>query len=132
MAEAIASRLNTIGISFKVRLPCRSSNRNYVNFAMNHQLIILSLTLNFWGLGNLSPSLALPPPEDTPEEILRTEIILNARSPIDGKYLTASEYAQLQADLQESAFAPQLQPNLQHLIFLLQIRKLFKTLIPLL
>ncbi|GAB4540097.1 MAG: hypothetical protein Tsb0014_31100 [Pleurocapsa sp.] len=99
---------------------------------MNYKSIILGLTLNFWGLGNLAPSLALPPPEDTPEEILRTEIILNARSPIDGKYLNASEYAQLQADLQESAFAPQLEPDIQHLIFLLQVRKLFKTLIPLL
>ena len=39
----------------------------------------------------------LPPPEDTHEEILRTEIITEARSPIDGELLTAAEYAQLQA-----------------------------------
>ena len=42
----------------------------------------------------------LPPPEDTPEEILRTEIITEARSPINGELLTAAEYAELQALLQ--------------------------------
>ncbi|PLZ22593.1 hypothetical protein CBP28_20550, partial [Fischerella thermalis WC559] len=45
---------------------------------------------------------ALPPAEDIPEEILRTEIILAARSPIDGKPLSAADYAQLQAQLQQA------------------------------
>ncbi len=45
--------------------------------------------------------IALPPPEDTPEEILRTQIIIEARSPIDGKPLNAAEYIQLQAPLQK-------------------------------
>jgi len=40
-----------------------------------------------------APATALPPPEDLPEEILRTEIITEARSPIDGQPLTAAEYA---------------------------------------
>jgi hypothetical protein len=75
-------------------------------------------------------SLALPPPEDIPEEILRTEIILEARSPIDGKPLTASEYAQLQAQLAQSPYPPHLNPQIQQLIFLLEIRRLFKTLTP--
>ncbi len=39
---------------------------------------------------------ALPPPEDLPEEILRTEIITEARSPIDGQPITPAEYIQLQ------------------------------------
>lgn len=75
-------------------------------------------------------SLALPPPEDIPEEILRTEIILEARSPIDGQPLTASEYAQLQARLAESPYPPNLNPEIQQLIFLLEIRRLFKTFTP--
>ena len=73
---------------------------------------------------------AIPPAEDVPEEILRTEIILEGRSPIDGKPLSAREYEQLQADLKESAFDPEINADIQQLIFLLQIRKLFKTIIP--
>jgi len=72
----------------------------------------------------------LPPAEDIPEEILRTEIILEGRSPIDGKPLSAREYEELQAELKESSFAPEIDEDIQQLIFLLQIRKLFKTIIP--
>lgn len=73
---------------------------------------------------------ALPPPEDVPEEILRTEIIYEGRSPVDGKSLSASEYEELQARLRESRFDPQINQDIQQLIFLLQIRKLIKTIIP--
>ncbi len=75
-------------------------------------------------------SLALPPPEDIPEEILRTEIILEARSPVDGRLLSAAEYAQLQAQLAQSPYPQQLNSEVRQLIFLLQIRKLFKTITP--
>ncbi|MBD2386652.1 hypothetical protein [Cylindrospermum sp. FACHB-282] len=71
-----------------------------------------------WGAGVR----ALPPPEDTPEEILRTEIITEARSPIDGKRLTAAEYAQLQGQLQNSP-PPKLNTNVREQIFLLRLRK---------
>ena len=78
-------------------------------------------------LGNNS-SKALPPPEDLPEEILRTEIILEGRSPIDGVALTPAEYETLQAQLQESRIGSKiLIPILQELIFLLQVRKFIKT-----
>lgn len=43
-----------------------------------------------------TPVGALPPPEDLPEEILRTEIITEARSPINGQPITPAAYAQLQ------------------------------------
>ncbi|MEH2193557.1 MAG: hypothetical protein V7K98_13105 [Nostoc sp.] len=66
--------------------------------------------------------IALPPPEDTPEEILRTKIIIEARSPIDGRSLTASEYIQLQAQLQEVP-PPKLDPKIRDQIFLLRLRK---------
>ena len=76
------------------------------------------------------PADALPPPEDLPEEVLRTEIILEGRSPVDGKPLSAREYEQLTAELAQRAIAPKVDTDIQELIFLLQIRKLFKTIIP--
>ncbi|NET51390.1 MAG: hypothetical protein F6K09_22505, partial [Merismopedia sp. SIO2A8] len=59
------------------------------------------------------PALSLPQPEDLPEEVLRTEIITEARSPIDGKPLTAAEYAQLQAQLAQRSTTPDLDPDIK-------------------
>lgn len=75
-------------------------------------------------------AVALPPAEDIPEEVLRTEIILEGRSPIDGKPLSAREYEELQAQLAQSNFKPEIATDIQELIFLLQIRKFLKTIIP--
>ncbi|NJQ98532.1 MAG: hypothetical protein HC784_14930 [Hydrococcus sp. CSU_1_8] len=98
---------------------------------MKKKLLIVGISAS---LGVVSPgmqaSIALPPPEDIPEEILRTEIILEARSPIDGQPLTAAEYAQLKAELEQSAFPPQVSSNIRQLIFLLNVRKLLKLLLP--
>lgn len=77
------------------------------------------------------PAQCLPPPEDVPEEVLRTEIITEARSPIDGKPLTAAEYAQLRAKLAERPTAPELNPEIRHVIFLLRLRMLLQTITPL-
>ncbi len=75
--------------------------------------------------------LALPPPEDTPEEVMRTEIIIEARSPIDGKPLSAVEYAELQADIQVGPPAkPELSPKIRKQINLLRLRKFIKTFFP--
>lgn len=96
--------------------------------------IILASFLAFGGVGssvaNGAAVRALPPPEDTPEEILRAEIILEARSPLDGEPLTAAEYAELQMMLAESEFAPTLNSDLRSLIFLLRIRRMLRTLVP--
>ncbi|MFM7371282.1 MAG: hypothetical protein ACKO2Z_26530, partial [Sphaerospermopsis kisseleviana] len=73
--------------------------------------------------------MALPPVEDIPEEILRTEIITIGRSPIDGKLLTAAEYAQIQAQLQTSP-PPKLNAQIREKIFLLQLRKTLLQLFP--
>ncbi|BAY09507.1 hypothetical protein NIES2098_26690 [Calothrix sp. NIES-2098] len=73
--------------------------------------------------------MALPPPEDLPEEISRTEIIIEARSPIDGKPLTAAQYAELQERLQ--VIPPrQLDPKIRDQIFLLRIRKALLQIFP--
>jgi len=73
--------------------------------------------------------MALPPQEDIPEEILRTEIILTARSPINGKLLTAAEYAELQARIEISP-PPRLNSSIRDQIFLLQLRKALLQIFP--
>lgn len=78
--------------------------------------------------------LALPPATDTPEEVLRTAIITEARSPIDGKPLTATEYAVLQTELQTSIQPvdpkTQVSPQFRRTLNLLRLRKFIKTVFP--
>ncbi|MCY6491744.1 hypothetical protein [Leptolyngbya sp. GGD] len=79
------------------------------------------------------PATALPPPEDLPEEVARTEIITEARSPIDNKRLTAAEYADLQAQLQQRPPENprnQVSPGLRKTIGLLRLRKFIRTVFP--
>lgn len=76
-----------------------------------------------------SPVHALPPPEETPEEVLRTEIILEARSPLTGEPLTAAEYAQLQETLMRNE-GSLVTSEIRELIFLLQLRRVLKPIIP--
>jgi hypothetical protein len=80
------------------------------------------------------PSQAVPftvPPADQPEEVLRTEVILEARSPINGKPMTATEYVELQARLeaenQDEGFVP---PQIRNIIRLLRIRKVLRAILP--
>lgn len=89
----------------------------------------LSILLSSSLIG-VNPAWGLPPPEDVPEEVLRAEIITEARSPIDGKPLSAAEYAQLQTQIAEGTFAPEVNPQLRQLIFLLRLRQLFRTVTP--
>lgn len=100
---------------------------------MSHSPLPITLLSLMAGLSCLlvKPAVSLPPPEDMPEEVLRTEIITEARSPLDGKPLTAAEYAQLQAELAQRSTPPQLDSNIRQNIFLLQLRRLFQTLTPL-
>jgi hypothetical protein len=81
---------------------------------------------------SLTPALALPPPSDKPEEVQRTEIITTARSPIDGKPLTAAEYAELQAQLQARRATPEtrLNPGIRRIITLLRLRQGIRSIIP--
>jgi hypothetical protein len=44
--------------------------------------------------------------------------------------MTAAEYVELKDKLAESPYPPQLNPKLRQLIFLLQVRKFIKTVIP--
>lgn len=90
-------------------------------------LSLLLLSSPFYSLVALS----LPPADDPPEEVLRSEIITEARSPIDGKPVTAAEYAELQSEIQKGQpVQPQLSPKVRRTIGLLRLRKLIKTFFP--
>jgi len=76
----------------------------------------------------------IPISEDLPEEVLRTEIYTEARSPVDGSLLSATEYIELDQSLQEriNDIPPRLlvSEKLQRLIDLLKLRKLIRQVIP--
>ena len=107
------------------RLVRPASGASRVYFQIRFFCMWLGLTLLV-----AKPAVGLPPPEDVPEEILRTEIITEARSPIDGKPLTAAEYAQLQAELAQNPVSPDVNPKIKRLIFLLRLRQMLRTIIP--
>jgi hypothetical protein len=98
----------------------RVKGRKAVKFL--NLIVIIAIFVVLSGYWASSVVIALPPPEDTPEEILRTQMIIEARSPIDGRFLTAGEYIELQAQLQEVP-PPKLDPKIRDQIFLLRLRK---------
>ncbi len=81
--------------------------------------------IGHWG----TKAMALPPLQDIPEEVLRTEIILDGRSPVDGKPLNAAEYAELQEQLQVSP-PPKLNADLRQTIYLIRLRKALLQIFP--
>ncbi|MBW4441468.1 MAG: hypothetical protein KME10_09595 [Plectolyngbya sp. WJT66-NPBG17] len=84
-------------------------------------------------LASATPAVALPPSEDQPEEVSRTEIITEARSPIDNAPLTAAEYAELQAEIQQGQPVnprDQVSPELRRKIGLLRLRRFIKRVFP--
>jgi hypothetical protein len=72
--------------------------------------------------------------EDIPEEVLRSQIYTEARSPLDGKLLSAAEYIELEEQLNETIanIPPRLlvSEKMQQLIDLLKLRKLIRQVIP--
>lgn len=68
---------------------------------------------------------------DLPEEVLRSEILLDGRSSFDGKRLTATEYAELQGEIEKAnAVEPQIAPKIRRLVGLLKFRKFIKWVLP--
>jgi hypothetical protein len=84
------------------------------------------LTALVVGLPNPAPTLAQP----VPEEVLRTEIITAARSPITGEPLSAEEYAALEEDLQSQQGLPEADPVVARLLLLIQLRQLAEPVFP--
>lgn len=67
----------------------------------------------------------IAPDRDLPEEILRAEIVTEARSPIDGKALSAAEFAELVVAVEQQSnrsAAASLNPEVKNLLFLLRLR----------
>ncbi len=97
---------------------------------MNKKICLILITLMLTQI-KVNPAISLPPPEDIPEEILRIQIITEGRSIVNGEPLTASEYAQLETELAQSKYPPEIAAKLRHLIFLLRIRQMIMILNPL-
>ena len=71
--------------------------------------------------------------EDVPEEVLRAEIYTDARSPIDGRHLTAAEYVELMEKLRSLDGIPPedlVSPKVREVIDLLKLRKFLRQFIP--
>ncbi|MGB7315016.1 MAG: hypothetical protein WA939_18955 [Nodosilinea sp.] len=75
-------------------------------------------------------ALALPPPDEIPEEILRTEVITEARSPIDGKPISAADYAVLQTHLRDPNTEAIVNADIAELIQLLRFRRVLRPILP--
>jgi hypothetical protein len=69
--------------------------------------------------------------EDFPEEVLRSEILLDGRSSFTGERLSATEYAEMQAEIEKTnAVEPQVASKLRNLVGLVKLRKFIKTVLP--
>ncbi|WP_197278794.1 hypothetical protein [Pseudanabaena sp. 'Roaring Creek'] len=82
---------------------------------------------------NVSPNTSPSVREDSPEEVLRAEIYTDARSPIDGKQLSAAEYTELMEKLRSLDNIPPedlVSPKVREIIGLLKLRKFLKQFIP--
>lgn len=90
-------------------------------------VIFLSFSFFLW---DYSSGLALPPPEDIPEEVLATEIITEVRSPLNNEKLTTEEYATLKTEQAESKYPPQLNSEVRHTVFLLRLLNLMRKVSP--
>lgn len=75
-------------------------------------------------------ALALPPPDEIPEEVLRTEIITEARSPINSEPISAADYAALQERLRDPNTDTIVNPDIAQLIQLLEFRRVLKPILP--
>ena len=74
----------------------------------------------------------LPPDLDLPEEVLRAEIITEARSPIDGKALSTTEFAELvvttkQQLERDNAIAATSNPRLKETLLLIRLRSFLRS-----
>ena len=74
---------------------------------------------------------AAPKGEKIPEEVSSHGLVLEFRSPLDGRLLTATEYADLQAEIDRlNEVPPQVSYKIRRLVGLLKFRKLIKRVLP--
>jgi hypothetical protein len=89
--------------------------------------LLLAVPLGWQVAPPVARAVPQPSPTDIPEEVLRAEIITEARSPIDGRALSASEFIELAIDterqLSSAAAAGAIRnPKLKETILLLRLR----------
>jgi hypothetical protein len=114
----VSVRTGVVHYMLSAQVPIVKAKKAIIFFVVSISTNVVVWLVNDWRASGI----ALPEPSDTPEEILRTEIIIEARSPVDGKALTAGEYAELLTQLQTSP-PPKLTPKIREQVFLLRIRK---------
>ena len=69
--------------------------------------------------------------ETTPKRVPSPAVMLELRSPLDGRLLTATEYADLQAEIDRlNEVQPQVSPKIRRLVGLLKFRKIIKRVLP--
>jgi len=99
---------------------------------VNKWTIVLIL-LTCVSMGNTGVQAAESPAiePDLPEEVLRSEILLDGRSPFDGRRLAATEYAELQQEIEQAiSVEPQVASKIRRLIGLIKFRKFIKRVLP--
>jgi hypothetical protein len=92
------------------------------------QLIRIGVyTMMIWQVTGSVMANNLLPDADIPEEVLRAEIITEARSPIDGKALSAKDFAELVVNTKQQldrddAIAATTNPKFKETLLLLRLR----------
>jgi hypothetical protein len=82
------------------------------------------------GVGITPAAMALPPPTDVQEEVLRTEVIVEARDR-SGQAIGPGAYAQLQQAIdRRNQDNPQISEDLQSLLLQLRLLSVIKSVIP--
>jgi hypothetical protein len=100
---------------------------------MQPQIIIIRLvqvsccTIAGWQIASTVMANNLLPDADIPEEVLRAEIITEARSPINGKALSAQDFAELVVNTKQQldrddAIAATTNPKFKEAVLLLRLR----------
>ena len=119
---------------------CKALQRKALPKAKNRNVAIASFfslqisTLMIMPMISFAETLSIPSAqEDLPEEVLRAEIYTDARSPIDGKQLTAAEYTEIMEKLRSLDSIPPedfVSPKVREVIGLLKLRKFLRQFIP--
>jgi hypothetical protein len=93
---------------------------------------IVFLTIVGWQIYIPVQAIDLPPASDIPEEVLRAEIITEGRSPIDGKALSATDFAELVVNAKQrldrdDAISATSNPKIKEILLLIRLRNFLKS-----
>ena len=105
-------------------------NSLFVGFVkFTQRLPILAVILT--SLMPISSAYATPEGEKMPDPVSPPALVLDLRSSLDGRLLTATEYADLQAEIDRlNEVPPQVSPKIRRLVGLLKFRKFIKRVLP--